>query len=788
MARSPLPFVLAVACLGAVAGAPGASAEGPGNHTVFEAKVEPTTLGEDGKGTLVLTGKIEKEVHVFADQRFKLTPTASPGVSYGTHETPPAKDWRSKYLPDDPAEKVWFDTVELRIPFTVAPDAPTPTRVGVALVWESCNEEQCFEPERQTLAVSVVRRGVVATPEVAPPGSNGAGSAVLAAPAPGEPEADSPAAPEVGVSVLHLPTPDAGPVSVTLSDSASMLVTASAEKGKVKVRLEPRKGYHAYFGAEAGTNISVEPSEASGLEWKAVVEPFLGSTEVKTAVTFTIPYALSDAPPASGRVRVTWGVCEDDGKCHSPVVREVALRVGDPAAFPAEPIVPTAAATPTASSLDTGERGLLFEVIGEREKNWVERLWASLGLLILGPLFLTGVGLAFTPCVLPLIPITVSIVAGGRADLPRSRLTVLLTSYVVGLSTAFGTLGIVASLTGASISAAFESKPFLWSMASLFVLLGFGMFGVYELQPPAWLQRVQGERKGGSIPAAFLFGALAAVIASPCTGPVIAAMLVIAAQAGNAVAGFLMFFALGLGMGAVLFAAGALNFVMRPGPWMVWVRYVFGVLLVGMALYYLASSGLVSPAATYAIGLGVAVLAAVGIGRHLVRKEGEPAGAAFARGAKAAALVAVVTVVVALLTRPGEARGFAGGPGGHPDWIPLRDRKHLAEEVAKAKGRMPVVVDTTATWCYYCKKWEEFIQGDPELRTAFAKMARLQIDVTKDRVDLRTAVGVPPSQQPFFVFLDTKGRIRRDLDVDGPPDREKMLRVLRELGVAEKKE
>jgi thiol:disulfide interchange protein DsbD len=322
-------------------------------------------------------------------------------------------------------------------------------------------------------------------------------------------------------------------------------------------------------------------------------------------------------------------------------------------------------------------------------------------------------------------------------------------------------------------------------MASLFAVMSFGMFGVYELQPPAWLQRVQGERKGGSIPAAFLFGALAAVIASPCTGPVIVGLLAIAAQAGSPPLGFLMFFTLGLGMGAVLFAAGSLNFVMRPGPWMVWVRYVFGVLLVGMALYYLANSGLVSPAATYAIGLGIAALVAVGIARHLVKKEGEPRPAAIARGAKAAGLVALATVVVALLTRPAAPAEFARaepGATGGAAWTVLRDRAHLLDEATRAKGRRPVVVDTTADWCYYCKKWEELIAADAELHEGFSRLARLQIDVTDDpRLDLRSAIGAARAQ-PYFVFLDAEGRIRRDLDLGGSPDRDEMVAILRELG------
>ena len=469
---------------------------------------------------------------------------------------------------------------------------------------------------------------------------------------------------------------------------------------------------------------------------------------------------------------------------------EIDLRIVDPADATASlPSTSPAAPTPSATQVvaapaGSAERGLLFPVIGGEEKSFVQEQWERLGLLILGPIFLFGLLLAFTPCVLPIIPITVSIIGGGRADLPKSRLTVLLVSYVLGLSCAFGSLGLVAAFTGASISAAFESPVAIWVIAGLFVLLSLGMFGIYELQPPARLQRFQGERKGGSIPAAFFFGALAAVIASPCTGPFIAAMLVFAAQAGNKVIGFLMFFTLGLGMGAVFFAAGALNFVMRPGPWMVWVRYVFGVLLVGAALYYLGNGRMVTPAVLVALGFAVAVLVALGIARHLVRREGEERGPATRRGAKAAALVAVVTLLVAFLTKPVAFAGFDGTVQKEP-WITLRDRAHLKAEVESAKGH-PVVVDTTADWCTYCHAWEALIASDPELRQAFSRMKRLQIDVTDDkRPDLRTGIGAKVAQ-PFFVFLDREGRILRRLDLGGNPDKAEMVRRLQDLGLLEK--
>ena len=426
---------------------------------------------------------------------------------------------------------------------------------------------------------------------------------------------------------------------------------------------------------------------------------------------------------------------------------------------------------PTISSV--APTGLLFPVDGERKaQSWIEGKWKEWGLLFLGPIFLVGLLLAFTPCVLPLIPITVSIVGGSQENpVARGRMTVLLSSYVLGLALAFGALGLAASFGGASLSAAFKSPYALWGIAGIFVVLAFGMFGVYEMQPPAALQRLMGGAKGGSVVGSFLFGALSAVIASPCTGPVIAGMLIFAAQSGNVLLGFLMFFSLGLGMGAVFFLAGSVNLLMKPGPWMVWVRHGFGVMLVGGGLYYLASAGKLPPPYLFAAGFLIAVVAALGIAWHLRKKEGADASPAAIQGATVAVLLVVATGAVAFLTRtPSEASLPAGAASAHVDlsWTPVATRSQLVSEVARARREgKAVVVDVWAKWCTYCKRYDRVIEDSPALRTAFGAMHRLRIHVDDDdQVALREGLDIPRDTQPFLVFLDKAGRIQRSLDVD----------------------
>jgi thiol:disulfide interchange protein DsbD len=340
------------------------------------------------------------------------------------------------------------------------------------------------------------------------------------------------------------------------------------------------------------------------------------------------------------------------------------------------------------------------------------------------------------------------------------------------MSIAFGILGLAASFGGASISVAFEIPAVQVAIAVLFVFFAIGMLGIVELQPPAWLVNLQGgaQKKAGSLLGAFLLGVVAAVLASPCTGPVIAGMFVLAAKLGSAPLGFLMFFTLGLGMAAVLFAFGALNFAAKPGPWMVWVRYAFAVILSGVALYYLANAEILSPALLFVAGFLLAALFWVGVSWHLRRKEGAPAGEANVRGAKVAVLVVLATAVVAFLTKPPPDLG----------WTKLRDVAHLEQEIERsvARGR-PVVVDIWATWCKNCKKFEHLIAEDEELKARFRHLTLLKIDVTNDpRDDLRWALGMVAGQ-PQMVFVDRTGLARRSAYIaswKGTEESRKMLR------------
>ena len=794
------------------ASAPEARAADEKPTVTWTAKLEPAQVGPGGEAVLVITGTIREHVHVFADgKKFKVVPTKTDGVTWGKHSTTKPTKWVDPMFPEDPPSDVWFDKVEVRVPFTLAADAKLPLTPTVVIKWNCCDEETCYNETATKPPLGVE----IAAPPAAPegPGMADAAPAPAAAPEGGHAAPLAPPAPPSAVDVPAAPadappapgraaepTPAVEPMAAAPAPSA-LLASTSIETPEAKVSVvatgeaftvtfEPTAGHHLYpLGSEDGVPVSVEGKAASGVTWGKATAPPLGAPDVHEPYTVTIPYTDASAGKAPLAVAVSWQACLDTGTCRQPEAphRFELRRAADgkvtleetmdgvpaaPAVVVAPPVAADGAApaAPKASG-PVAASGLLFEVSGRAEEGFIERTWRTSGYLILGILFAIGIGLAFTPCVLPIIPITVSIVGGGNASVSKGRMAFLLTCFVAGLALAFGTMGLISAKAGASFSAAFQSPVALWIIAGIFTVLAFGMFGVYELQPPAWAQRLQGGAKGGNPVGAFLFGGMSALIASPCTGPVIAGLIVFTAQSGNSLLGFLMFVSLGLGMGAVFFAAGSLNLLMKPGPWMVWVRHFFGALLVGVALYYLRNAGKIDGPALLVGAVVIAVLAAIGIRWHLVHREAEDPRVARSTGLKVATMTLAFSLLAGVLTGgllPDQASAGEGATS--LKWEKPTSREALVAEVEKAKrDGIPTVVDFWAEWCTYCKAYDRVIESNPDVLAAFRKVHRVKIDLTNDdrpwEEGIREGLGVPRDQQPFLVFIDASGRIRRDLDL-----------------------
>ena len=217
-----------------------------------------------------------------------------------------------------------------------------------------------------------------------------------------------------------------------------------------------------------------------------------------------------------------------------------------------------------------------------------------------GALFLAGVLTSFTPCIYPMIPITAAIVGGGEAapGEKRSRFRPLLLSltYVLGLAAVYATLGLVAGMTG-TMFGRISTNPWLYfAMANLLLLAALAMFDVIPVRvPAALLQRASSAGEGGRFGGALLMGAMSGLVAAPCSAPVMIAVLTWVTETKSALLGFLYLFVFSLGMCTLLVvvgvSSGSLSRLPRAGLWMVRVKKFFGLVMIGVAQYYLIKMG-----------------------------------------------------------------------------------------------------------------------------------------------------------------------------------------------------
>jgi thiol:disulfide interchange protein DsbD len=211
-------------------------------------------------------------------------------------------------------------------------------------------------------------------------------------------------------------------------------------------------------------------------------------------------------------------------------------------------------------------------------------------------LFGAGVVTSVTPCVYPLIPITVGLLGGSaRSGAPRRRIALMTLCYVLGVALFYAALGAIAGATGQLFGAIGSNRWVLLAVANVFVVAALAMLDVFPVAAPARLVQWAGRLTGGSYPAAFLLGATSGVVAAPCGAPAFAVVLTWVGTTGSALAGFVYLFVFSLGMTVLLAAvglfSGTLAALPRAGRWMVWIKKAAGIIMLGVAEYYFIRAG-----------------------------------------------------------------------------------------------------------------------------------------------------------------------------------------------------
>ena len=465
---------------------------------------------------------------------------------------------------------------------------------------------------------------------------------------------------------------------------------------QVELEFIPAKGYYIYqeslqfqVGSEAGKLYKIRPALPFG------VEKFDETFQKKMQVYKQPFMVLLDVKPAAGKpvhVEATLQGCAEAGICYPPMTLKFLLAA------------PGVKAAPIPDVLELGPSQQ--DVKGPESQSSLVDLWrerddinaigkflqnASRTYLFLA-FFVLGLALAFTPCVLPMLPILSSVIFGtqGGKAISKGRASALALSYVMGMALIYALAGVLMAALGGSVQRALQSPLALGAFALLLLALSGSLFGLYDLRlPHSWHQhvdRLAGRQKGGSVLGAFTLGGISTLVASPCITAPLAGVLAFIAQTGSMTlgAGLLFVMALGMGLPLLFIAIEARILIPSTGIWMVWLQRTLGVLLVATAAW---------------------------IASPLIQKN--------------APSDSLKTI-----------NGQAVHQVGDLSFIVIHSPEELDEQLSKAKQEQKwVMLDFYADWCISCKEMEVNTFANPEVSKELKQFVLLQADVTANSPD-----------------------------------------------------
>ncbi|HAT7688500.1 protein-disulfide reductase DsbD [Enterobacter cloacae] len=458
-----------------------------------------------------------------------------------------------------------------------------------------------------------------------------------------------------------------------------------------------KEGYYLYR-----KQVSITPAHASvgalqlpAGEWHE--DEFYGKSEIYRQ-HLSVPVTVQQADKGA-TLTVTYQGCADAGFCYPPETRIVPLSEVKASAANVAPL--------PAEVKHEGEPAsdLPFSA-----------LWA----------LLIGIGIAFTPCVLPMYPLISGIVLGGKLRLSTARALLLAFIYVQGMALTYTALGLVVAAAGLQFQAALQHPYVLIGLSVVFILLALSMFGLFTLQLPSSLQTrltlLSNRQQGGAAGGVFAMGAIAGLICSPCTTAPLSAILLYIAQSGNMWlgGGTLYLYALGMGLPLIMVTVFGNRLLPKSGPWMETVKTAFGFVILALPVFLLERIvGDVWGMRLWAM-LGVAFFSWAFI---------------VSLGAKSAwmRLVQIVLLAAVLVSvRPLQDWAF-GTPvaqnQAHLNFIQIKNVDDLNQALAQARGKS-VMLDLYADWCVACKEFEKYTFSDPQVQGALNGTVLLQANVT----------------------------------------------------------
>jgi thiol:disulfide interchange protein DsbD len=568
---------------------------------------------------------------------------------------------------------------------------------------------------------------------------------------------------------------------------------AATADGPDRIRLvwEITDGYYLYRARIKTSTDSAQAQlgELSLPTGETKMDEYFGKQEV---YHHQLVGSVAVAHPAAGQIqvplKVTYQGCATAGLCYPPITKNVNVTLpagGSGAAGAATDSTSAAGSAAAAAAASAPNASTPGAYVSEQEQ--LAALIRDGNLFaVLGTFFVIGLFLSFTPCVLPMIPILSGIIVGQGDKVTAGRGLSLAFTYVQGLALTYAAAGAGFVLAFKQAPQAFFQQPWIIALfAVLFVALACAMFGAYTLQLPSSLQTrltsVSNQQKSGTYVGTFVMGALSALVVTACVAPALIAALSVISQTGQIARGAGALYATGLGMGVPLLLVGASagSLLPRVGPWMDTVKSLFGILFLGVAVYF--AQQLIPAPVAMLLWSALAVISGFWI-FALKARDGGPAPAAVRAGGLLALIYGVILLigVAAGSTDPLQplstlrAANTGGSGVAAPkesalafDTIKSVDELNKQVAAATAAGR-PVMLDFYADWCTSCKEMERYTFTDKSVQAALSNAVLLQADVTNNDENAKALLqqfGV--LGPPTIAFYGSDGQERRNFRVVG---------------------
>jgi thiol:disulfide interchange protein DsbD len=510
---------------------------------------------------------------------------------------------------------------------------------------------------------------------------------------------------------------------------------------QVAIEYRPVAGYYIYQESlQYRLIINDKPTAAKIIQIPRGVEKFDETFGKKMEIfpkPFEVVLGFTQTPQSGIRLEIDLQGCADGGICYPPMTYQYFIAAPGVRVAP----IPEGDAAPTRTSNPTPVLFGLSDLWSGRDdvasiKSYLEN--AKPFYLLIG-FFILGIALAFTPCVLPMLPILSSIVLGRRDGGPisKTRSAYLALAYILGMALLYALAGVLTAALGSGVQRALQSPIALILFALLLLFLAGSLFGLYELKmPQAWQNKVDqlaGRQKGGSIAGAFSLGAISTLVASPCITAPLASVLGFVAQTGSMVlgGGLLFVMALGMGLPLLLIAMGARSFLPQTGAWMMWLQGGLGLVLIALAIW------IVWPAISVLSGN---------------QNQTSP------RTEKRISSDLVFQVV--------------------------RSSEELERILQRAKAENKLVMlDYYADWCISCKEMEAITFTNPEVAKAMGRFVLVQADVTINSLQSQALLKqFSLYGPPAILFFNGAGDEQKSLRVVGFMAPSRFLERLQELG------